>query len=116
MNRSALIRCSSRRTVFGEGSSSPLWEIADFGVDLLSGKLCFRSLEPGICVGEAGRAPAEDPARFSDPGETERTSSSSSMLYESSLSSVELSIFNAHPASLSTRLGSVSRNGRNSSP
>lgn len=90
--------------------------VAGLGVDLLSGKLCFRSLVPETCAGEAGCALVEDTTGLSDTGEAERTSSSSRMLYESSLSSVELSIFNAQLASLSTRFGSVSRKGRNSSP
>jgi len=88
----------------------------DFGVDLLSGKLCFRSLIPVTCVGEGGRALAEEMTGLSGAGDAERTSSSSSILYESSLSSVELSTFNAQLASLSTMFGSVSRKGRNSSP
>jgi len=52
----------------------------DLGADLLSGKLCFRSLMPETCVGEAGRALVEETTGLSGTGDAERTSSSSSML------------------------------------
>jgi len=52
----------------------------DLGVDLLSGKLCFRSLIPETRVGEGGRALAEEITGLSDTGDAERTSSSSSIL------------------------------------
>ena len=80
LNNSTLIRCSSRRICFWECSNSPSRGAADLGIDLLSGKLCFRSLVAETCVGEAGRALVDDTIGLSDTEEAERTSSSSSML------------------------------------
>lgn len=89
----------------------------------VSGRLCLRSrdIDAGVVGGSNPilLLPDKDIDVPLPEGESlclVIKSSSSSILYESSLSSMGSSNFFAQAASWSTRLGSTSRKGRNSSP